>query len=100
MYWIVAIIIIGAVSAFLVWASADVASNVYRNTLCRGRNDERVVALTFDDGPDEQMTPRVLDVLNERNIKATFFLVGEKVERHPELVRRMVAEGHIVANHT
>lgn len=100
MYWIVAIIIIGAVSAFLVWASADVASNVYIKTLCRGRNDERVVALTFDDGPDEQMTPRVLDVLNERNIKATFFLVGEKVERHPELVQRMVAEGHIVANHT
>ena len=100
MYWIVAIVLFLAISAFMVWASADIGSNVYIKTLCRGHRNERVVALTFDDGPDERMTPRVLDVLKEHNIKATFFLVGEKAAQHPELVLRMVAEGHIVANHT
>lgn len=57
-------------------------------------------ALTFDDGPDPVITPRVLDVLAELAVPATFFVVGEKVERHPELVRRMLAEGHHVGSHS
>lgn len=86
--------------AFLVWASADVGSGVYLDTLCQKDTDEPVVALTFDDGPDEQMTPKVLDVLKKHDIKATFFLVGERVRSHPHLVKRMLAEGHTVGNHT
>ncbi len=58
------------------------------------------VALTFDDGPDPIGTPRVLDLLRERGARATFFLVGERARRHPELVRRIAAEGHQVGNHT
>lgn len=99
MYWVVIILAIALVS-FLVWASADVKSNIYLRTVCKGDGQDKVVALTFDDGPDEVMTPKVLEVLGRYNIKATFFLVGEKVDRHPELVRQMVQEGHIVANHT
>lgn len=100
MYWLVAIATVLIASALLVWASADIGSNIYIKTLCRADGTEPVVALTFDDGPDEQMTPRVLDVLKEHNIKAAFFIVGEKAEKHPEIVRRIVDEGHIVANHT
>lgn len=99
MYWVVIILAIALVS-FFVWASADVKSNIYLRTVCKGDGQDKVVALTFDDGPDEVMTPKVLEVLGRYNIKATFFLVGEKVDRHPELVRQMVQEGHIVANHT
>ncbi|HEU4752742.1 MAG TPA: polysaccharide deacetylase family protein [Armatimonadota bacterium] len=58
------------------------------------------VALTFDDGPDPQHTPRILDILQEAGAKATFFLVGRAVIRCPDLVRRIVAEGHAVGNHT
>ncbi|RTL57970.1 MAG: polysaccharide deacetylase family protein [Rhodocyclaceae bacterium] len=58
------------------------------------------VALTFDDGPDPTFTPQVLDLLAEQGIKATFFLIGEKVAQHPELVRRMAAEGHGIGGHT
>jgi peptidoglycan/xylan/chitin deacetylase (PgdA/CDA1 family) len=58
------------------------------------------VALTFDDGPSPDVTVRVLDILRQKNAKATFFVVGRQVERHPELARRAVAEGHVVANHT
>lgn len=57
-------------------------------------------ALTFDDGPDPVWTPRVLDILAERGVPATFFLVGERAERHPGLVQRMLAEGHAVASHS
>ncbi len=100
MCWIVAISVLLSVLAFLVWASTDVGSNVYVKTLCRSNTDSKHIALTFDDGPDEEMTPRVLDVLHQYNVKATFFLIGNKAERYPDIVRRMVEEGHTVAIHT
>jgi peptidoglycan/xylan/chitin deacetylase (PgdA/CDA1 family) len=56
--------------------------------------------MTFDDGPSAVLTPRLLDILKQRNIKATFFVLGELVQAHPEIVRRAVAEGHEVANHS
>jgi peptidoglycan/xylan/chitin deacetylase (PgdA/CDA1 family) len=58
------------------------------------------VALTFDDGPDPIHTPKVLDLLREFDARGTFFLVGQRVARAPELVRRIVAEGHELGNHT
>jgi peptidoglycan/xylan/chitin deacetylase (PgdA/CDA1 family) len=58
------------------------------------------VALTFDDGPDPVQTPRILDLLARHHVKATFCLVGLNVVAHPELVRRIVAEGHTLCNHT
>lgn len=99
MCWIVLILII-AILLFFVWASASIGSNVYIKTLCKGNTKEKVVALTFDDGPDELMTPKVLDILKKYNIKATFFLIGSKVDKYPHIVKRIVDEGHIVANHT
>jgi peptidoglycan-N-acetylglucosamine deacetylase len=57
------------------------------------------VALTFDDGPDPDCTPAVLDALAEAGARAVFFLVGEQVEAHPELARRVADEGHVVALH-
>lgn len=57
-------------------------------------------ALTFDDVPDIRYTPLLLDGLKERNVRASFFLLGEKVEQYPELVERMQKEGHLVGNHT
>jgi peptidoglycan-N-acetylglucosamine deacetylase len=58
------------------------------------------VALTFDDGPDEEFTPQVLDVLAAHRVRATFFLVGRRARNHPELVRRIVSDGHAVGSHT
>jgi peptidoglycan/xylan/chitin deacetylase (PgdA/CDA1 family) len=65
----------------------------------RGRAGARRVALTFDDGPGPD-TERVLDALARHGARATFFCVGEAARRRPELVRRMVAAGHVVGNHT
>lgn len=60
----------------------------------------QVVYLTFDDGPDAELTPAVLDILAEYGVPATFFVVGSNVAKQPDLVRRMVAEGHAVGDHT
>ncbi|RKL69192.1 chitooligosaccharide deacetylase [Salipaludibacillus neizhouensis] len=58
------------------------------------------VALTFDDGPDPRYTPGVLEVLEEYNVPATFFLMGVRAEAQPELARQIVEEGHVIGNHT
>ena len=58
------------------------------------------VAMTFDDGPHPSNTPKLLDLLKARNIKATFYVVGTNAKRYPQLLRRMVAEGHEIGNHT
>lgn len=60
----------------------------------------RTIALTFDDGPDPVWTPRILDLLKAQQVKATFFVVGTEVAAHPELTRRIVAEGHQIGVHT
>ena len=62
--------------------------------------DEKVVALTFDDGPHEKYTSELLDTLANYDVKATFFLIGKNVEKHPEIVKRMQNEGHEIANHS
>jgi peptidoglycan/xylan/chitin deacetylase (PgdA/CDA1 family) len=66
----------------------------------RGPAGARQVALTFDDGPDEAATPRLLRLLAARDVRATFFLIGERAVRHPNLVRAISAAGHEVGNHT
>ncbi len=58
------------------------------------------VALTFDDGPDPVDTPKLLDLLRDKGVKATFFVVGKRADQYPEIVRRAWAEGHLIANHT
>jgi len=65
-----------------------------------GPSSQPYVAMTFDDGPHPQNTPRLLNMLRDRNIKATFYVIGGNVDRHPHIVRRIVAEGHEIGNHT
>jgi cellulose synthase/poly-beta-1,6-N-acetylglucosamine synthase-like glycosyltransferase/peptidoglycan/xylan/chitin deacetylase (PgdA/CDA1 family)/spore germination protein YaaH len=72
----------------------------YPSLYHQGAGGEHEVALTFDDGPDPTWTPMVLDILKRYNVKATFFLVGSQAEQYPDLVRRIIAEGHLVGNHT
>lgn len=68
--------------------------------LRRGPRTRPAVALTFDDGPDPVWTPRVLDLLARQAVRATFFLVGARAARHPEVVRAIAAGGHELANHS
>jgi len=65
-----------------------------------GRNDLQIAALTFDDGPHPQYTPRILDELKKRNVKATFFTLGRSVDLYPQITARIAQEGHEIGNHT
>jgi len=73
---------------------------LYRGSHWRFNTNEKVVYLTFDDGPIPEITPWVLDVLDKYGIKATFFCVGDNVRKHPEIYQMVRDRGHIVGNHT
>lgn len=68
--------------------------------MTRGPQGANEIALTFDDGPHLEQTPRLLDLLAAANAHATFFVVGERAEQYPALIRRIAAEGHELGNHT
>jgi peptidoglycan-N-acetylglucosamine deacetylase len=69
-------------------------------TYTQAHVDQPYIAMTFDDGPSAENTPRLLEMLKQRNIKATFFLIGQNVASNPDIVRRILAEGHEVGNHS
>ena len=84
-------------------AYADKGRTYYEQTgevLWEIETQEKVVAITFDDGPDDQYTNQVLDLLAEYEAKATFFILGKNAEKHPEVILRQFEEGHELANHT
>ncbi|MDR3561627.1 MAG: polysaccharide deacetylase family protein [Negativicutes bacterium] len=75
-------------------------SNITGKLYWAGRADQTKMALTFDDGPEEDWTPKILDILKEKNVKATFFLIGHQAQKYPDMVKRIAAEGHVIGNHT
>lgn len=95
----------------LLMISFDVKASTYEN---KGRKyyeeagqivweiktDEKIVALTFDDGPHRKYTTQILDILAKYNARATFFIVGQNAQKNPEVISRMYNEGHELANHT
>lgn len=92
-------------SAFYVGSktSADKGRSYYEETgqvVWDIETQEKVVALTFDDGPHPRNTAKILDLLVKYNAKATFFVVGENVQKYPDLIRRTYKDGHELANHT
>ena len=90
------------------WSVASISAAAKRarrsllSSLARARTTSPFggVALTFDDGPHPEYTPRILDLLAEQNSRATFFVVGERAVRHPDVVRRIVLEGHALGTHS
>jgi peptidoglycan/xylan/chitin deacetylase (PgdA/CDA1 family) len=73
---------------------------IYPKSIWRMDRKEKAVYLTFDDGPIPRVTPWVLDILDQYGIKATFFMVGDNVRKHPEEYRMVVERGHRIGNHT
>lgn len=68
--------------------------------MSHGSKDSKYIALSFDDGPDNLITPKVLDVLSMEHVKATFFIVGKQAQANPAVVKRIVSEGHSIGNHS
>ncbi len=81
------------------WAAAHPAAQLFGRTLCRTGRDS-AIAVTFDDGPNPAITPRLLDLLDRHDVRATFFLIGRFVRETPQLAREIAARGHTLGNHT
>ena len=82
------------------WGSFDIRLNYFTTAYSSKPNaTTKEIALTFDDGPHE-MTEKVLDLLNQFNVKATFFCIGKQIENNPELFKRIITDGHLVGNHS
>lgn len=84
----------------MVYASAYIGSQVYVKALLNGKSGKRQIAITFDDGPDGERTKRILEVLRRHQIKAGFFLIGNKIHGQEELVNQLHLEGHLIGNHS
>lgn len=103
---IVIAVLAAAGLAYLAWACATISSSVFVKAVCRKNEllpdgkEKPVVYLTFDDGPDPERTPAILEILGRRNARATFFLIGSKVPDNEALVLRMIAEGHRIGIHS
>jgi peptidoglycan/xylan/chitin deacetylase (PgdA/CDA1 family) len=96
----VVLAVLVAVLAAGYWLLMSPFSQLFGAYPYRGRTDRKVVALTFDDGPNEPYTSQILECLAERRVRATFFQVARCVERHPETARRVAAAGHVIGNHS
>src|SRR5574344_385615 len=95
------IVIVTLVLSFLITAIFRMDMGIYLRSYCRERNEGmKSVMITFDDGPHPDFTPMILDVLRERGVKAVFFLIGEKAIENPQIVRRIVDEGHLTGIHS
>jgi peptidoglycan/xylan/chitin deacetylase (PgdA/CDA1 family) len=94
-----ALIAVGVYVAIILAGVFVLRLRMFADAILRGPENARGVVLTFDDGPDPVHTRKVLDILDEHDAHATFFVIGRKVERHPEVVEEILARGHEVGVH-
>lgn len=98
--WAVILIVLICISVFFVYASYRISAGIYMKSYYKGKTSQKVIALTFDDGPDPEFTPSILSILKEFNAPATFFCIGEKCEAAPHLLKEIQAAGHLIGNHS
>ena len=91
-------IILFVILTYLIIGIFDIRQNIFVKSINSVR--EGNICLTFDDGPDPIMTPKILEILTRHHVKGTFFLIGENVLANPELVKQISDEGHSIGNHT
>ena len=84
----------------LAWGSYHIGTSFYIRAITRAHTGRKEVALTFDDGPMEQYTPEILDILREKGVEAAFFCIGKNIPGREALLRRTFGEGHLIGNHS
>jgi peptidoglycan-N-acetylglucosamine deacetylase len=100
-WYFLCLVFILMVVGFGLWLlSRSTSFQLFGDLIDRVETQEKVVALTFDDGPSPQNTPEILDILKEYSVPATFFMIGQNIEQYLELAERVLKEGHQIANHS
>jgi len=91
---------LGAYILVMFYGSFNVGSGFYLKAICRATTVKNQIAISFDDGPDKEITPKILDILKASGTKATFFVIGKKAAAETELIQRILNEGHLIGNHS
>ncbi len=94
---LILLVLVGSVVCFCIFFDQAVLTR--KGTIYRVKTDKKRIAITFDDGPSPNWTPKILDELKKADIKATFFMIGHHVQKYPQVAKRVVEEGHEVGNH-
>ncbi|MBA3827670.1 MAG: polysaccharide deacetylase family protein [Taibaiella sp.] len=94
------IIIIGLYTFAVVLGCIKISLSFFLPVYCNAKTQEKVVALSFDDGPDDKYTPLILEILKKYNVPATFFCIGKHIKGNEQLIKRMHDEGHAIGNHS
>lgn len=98
--WMLLLALVGCLGFTTYEITENPSNQIFGKTIVSGPANERVVALTYDDGPNPPYTTRILDVLDKEHVHATFFLVGRAVVAYPNVVRREARDGNAIGNHT
>ncbi|HUY53129.1 MAG TPA: polysaccharide deacetylase family protein [Candidatus Dormibacteraeota bacterium] len=97
---LILILVVLILLVIVYWLFMSSYSQVFGRYIWRVKTKDKLIAMTFDDGPNEPYTSQILDILSENNIKATFFMVGKCIERYPEAAKKVLAAGHSIGNHS
>jgi peptidoglycan-N-acetylglucosamine deacetylase len=84
----------------LISGSSKINSNFYIKAFCGSETADKIIAITFDDGPNKEFTPEILKVLDEHKVPATFFVIGKNIKGNEDLIKKIDHAGHIIGNHT
>ncbi|HEX5153718.1 MAG TPA: polysaccharide deacetylase family protein [Parafilimonas sp.] len=98
-FWSIAVVLF-IYSLIVFYGCYFIQANFFIKTLCSGHTEKKEVAISFDDGPVKNYTPQVLQVLQQHNIKAAFFCIGNRIRYNKDLLKRVHDEGHIIGNHS
>lgn len=98
-YWSIAVVLF-LYSLVVFYGCYFINSNFFIQTICKANTGKKEIAISFDDGPVTNYTPQVLQVLNQHNIKAAFFCIGNRINNNEALLKQVHEEGHIVGNHS
>lgn len=98
-WWVFVLLVLPYIGS-LVWGACNIGSGFYMPVVCSADTEEKVIAITFDDGPLLQHTPAILDILQQEQVPAAFFCIGRRIAGQEQLLQRMDAEGHIIGNHS
>lgn len=98
--WIWGSLVLAVYFAFICWGAYFIHSGFFLTAICKGKPEIKEIAITFDDGPNREVTPLVLDLLNRMDAKATFFCIGKNISENEDILKRLHIEGHTLGNHS
>jgi peptidoglycan/xylan/chitin deacetylase (PgdA/CDA1 family) len=98
--WWSCLVLVFIYSLILFYGCYSIGSNFFMRVMCAAKTSKKVIAITFDDGPDAVATPQILDILKQNNIPAAFFCIGNRIAGNEAILKQIHEQGHVIGNHS